>query len=135
VDHTLYEHASIPATATAQFIGDPQTNAPYTREQWANTPLALLGTGAPRDDYPNWAAQPVDLSPDAVSRASANIANLHRDQVKEVHAALAVNHPELAAQMDPAAVKTEGDASQFIATAMAVLHPEAAQAGVGGAGQ
>ena len=135
VDHTLYEHASIPATATAQFIGDPQTNAPYTREQWANTPLALLGTGAPRDDYPNWAAQPVDLSPDAVSRASANIANLHRDQVKEGHAALAVNHPELAAQMDPAAVKTEGDASQFIATAMAVLHPEAAQAGVGGAGQ
>ena len=135
VDHTLYEHASIPATATAQFIGDPRTNAPYAREQWANSPLALVTLGAPRDDYPDWAAQPVDLSPDAVSRATAAASTLHMDQVQEVHAALAVSQPALAAQMDPGAVKTEGDASQFVATAMAALHPEAAQTAAQGGGQ
>jgi len=134
VDHRLYEHASIPATATAQFIGDPKTNAPYAREQWANDLLALLELGAPRDDYPNWAADPVDLSPDAVSRATANAAKLHLDQVNEVHAALAQIRPDVAAQMDPATVQTEADASQFVATAMAVLHPEAAPQTAGGVG-
>lgn len=132
VDHTLYEHASIPATATAQFIGDPKTNAPYAREQWANTLLGLVGEGAPREDSPNWAAQPVDLSPAAVSRTTAAASQLHLDQVNEVHAALQQSQPALAAQMDPSAVKTEGDASQFVATAMTALHPEAAQSTAGG---
>jgi len=134
VDHRLYEHASIPATVTTQFIGDPKTNAPYAREQWANDLLALLELEAPRDDYPNWAAEPVDLSPDAVSRATANAAKLHLDQVNEVHAALAQIRPDVAAQMDPATVQTEADASQFVATAMAVLHPEAAPQTAGGVG-
>jgi phospholipase C len=131
VDHTLYEHASIPATATAQFIGAPRTNAPYAREQWANQLLALLELDAPRDAPPNWAAQPVDLSPDAVSRATAAAAKLHLDQVNEVHTVLAQSQPELAAQMDPSSVRTEGDASQFVATAMAALHPQAAPLAAG----
>ena len=41
----------------------------------------------------------------------------------------------MAAQMDPTAVKTEGDASAFVATAMAVLHPQAAQGAADGSGQ
>jgi phospholipase C len=134
VDHTLYEHASIPATATAQFIGDPQAKAPYAREQFANTLLAQVGVGAPRDDYPNWAAQPVVLSADAVSRATAAASQLHLDQVNEVHQVLSQAQPALAATMDPTAVKTEADASQFVATAMSALHPEAAPA-AGKAGQ
>jgi|SRR5271157_2214531 len=134
VDHTLYEHASIPATATAQFIGDPQANAPYAREQWASDLLTLLELAAPRDEFPDWAAQPVDLSPDAVSRASAAAAKLHLDQVQEVHAALLQSRPDVAAQMNPGAVKTEGDASQFVAQAMAVLHPHAAPAAAASGG-
>ena len=58
VDNNLYEHASIPATVTAQFIGDPLANAPFAREQFANTFLGLLEDIAPRDDQPDWAAQP-----------------------------------------------------------------------------
>jgi phospholipase C len=131
VDHTLYEHASIPAMATAQFIGDPQTNSPFAREQWANTPLALLEAIAPRDDNPNWAAEPAALAPELVSRATAPAASLHLDQVKEVHQALLQAQPELAARMDPKAVKTEADASQFVAVAMTALHPDAAAAAKG----
>ncbi len=126
VNHTEFEHASIPATATAQFIGDPKTNSPYAREQWANTLMPLVTLDAPRDELPDWSAVPVQLNPAAVSRADSPIANLHRDQVGEVHAALAAMNPELASQMDPSKVQTEGDAAQFVATAMAALHPEAA---------
>src|ERR1700687_4644726 len=35
VDHTLFEHASIPAAVTQQLIGDPGRNAPYLREKKA----------------------------------------------------------------------------------------------------
>jgi phospholipase C len=133
VDNTLYEHASIPATACAQFIGDPLANAPYAREQYASTFLGLLEDIAPRDDVPNWSAQPAALAPEAVSRASAPAAALHLDQVREVHQALAAVRPEVTAQMDPGAVRTEGDASNFVAAAMAILHPDAAKAAEGSA--
>jgi len=135
VDNTLYEHASIPATATAQFIGDPLAKAPFAREQYANTFLGLLEDIAPRDDQPDWSAQPAALSADAVSRAAAPAAQLHIDHVNEVHQALTAVNPQMAAQMDPTAVKTEGDASAFVAKAMAVLHPQAGQATAEGTGQ
>jgi len=32
VEHMVYEHASIPATVTAQFLGDPKTQSPFSRE-------------------------------------------------------------------------------------------------------
>jgi phospholipase C len=126
VSQTLFEHASLPATATAQFIGDPKVNAPYAREQWANTLLALLTRDAPRDELPDWAANPVHLEPADVSSAANPAAALHLDHVAEVHAVLQQTNPTLAAQMDPAAVKTEGDAAQFVAKAMAAIHPEGA---------
>jgi len=126
VNHTLFEHASLPATATAQFVGDPKTNSPYAREQWANTLLPLLTLDAPRDELPDWAAQPVQLDPAAVSSAAKPAAQLHRDHVDEVHTVLQQVNPALAAQMDPKAIKTQGDAAKFVATAMAAIHPEAA---------
>ena len=52
VDHTLFEHASIPATVTAQFIGDPGHQAPYLRERRANTMLPLRSEIAPRMEWP-----------------------------------------------------------------------------------
>jgi phospholipase C len=125
VDHTLYEHASIPAMVRTQFM--PAQAAPYAREQYANTPLGQLQNAPPRDDLPIWAAKTVDLSPDAVSRATVLASKLHLDQVQEVHQVLSQSQPALARRMDPAKVVTEADASQFISQAMSALHPEGAQ--------
>src|SRR5207237_3037343 len=47
---SLFEHASLPATATMQFIGDPKAYAPYDRERNANTLLSLLTLDAPRSE-------------------------------------------------------------------------------------
>src|SRR5206468_3156848 len=58
VDHTLFEHASIPATVTQQFIGDPREHAPFTREKNANTMSRLLAPIAPRQDWPDYKAAP-----------------------------------------------------------------------------
>jgi hypothetical protein len=68
-----------------------------------------------------------------VSRAAAPASALHLDHVHEVHQALAAVRPEAAAQMNPGAVKTEGDASSFVGAAMAILHPDAAKAAEGSA--
>jgi len=132
VDHTLYEHASLPGTATAQFIGDPKSNSPHAREQGANSVLSLVTLADARDEMPDWSAKPVQLDPAAVTSAAKGIAKLHIDHINEVHAVLQKQNPALAAQMDPASVKTEADASQFVATALASIHPEAAEAAAEG---
>ena len=120
VDHTLFEHASIPATVTQQFIGDPGHYAPYLRERKANTMLPLLSDIAPRMEWPSFKGRASStMSPVLVGRASA----FQLEHVKEVHAALAHRHPRVARALDPTTVTTKGDASAFIAEAMAVLHP------------
>jgi phospholipase C len=128
VTHTLFEHASIPATVTAQFIGDPQTSSPYAREQWANTLLQLVTLDAARDELPDWAARPVQLDAASVSSANSPAAQLHLEHVAEVHSVLQQQNPALAAQMDPASVTTEAEASRFVAKALASINPGGAQA-------
>jgi phospholipase C len=122
VSHTLFEHASLPATAAAQFIQTP--SAVSNRERFANNLLSLLDITVLNDDQPDFSAQPAVLTA-AASSAASPAANLHSDQVTEVHNALQIANPELAAQMDPNAVETEQDASQFIEKAMAAIHPDA----------
>ena len=122
VSHELYDHASIPATAAAQF--GATATAISNRERHANTLLSLLDATVRNDDQPDFSAVPVAL-PHAVSQADADAAQLHLDHVAEVHAALQSVDPGLAAQMDPTAVKTEADASQFVEKAMASIHPSA----------
>src|SRR5262249_4417005 len=119
VDHTLFEHASIPATVTEQFVGDPRHHAPFMREQRADRLLALLAPIPPRPDWPNykapprfWRAQP------ARGPASA----LQREHVNEVHAALAQVLPDVGREFDPTSVKTKADVTAFIARAMTALH-------------
>lgn len=120
VDHTVYEHASIPATVTEQFIANPKSNPPYARETSANTFLGLLTLDRPRTDSPNLDGQ----SAPAASTANRPASTLLKNQVAEVHAVLGRNHPQQARQMNPATVQTEGQATQFIAQAMATIHPE-----------
>jgi phospholipase C len=121
VDHTLFEHASIPATVTQQFIGDPGHRAPYLRERKANTMLPLLSDIAPRMEWPllkGYAS--IITSPTLVGLASS----FQLEHVNEVHAALTQSHPRVARALDPSAITTKRDASAFIAEAMAILHPE-----------
>jgi phospholipase C len=142
VDHTIYEHASIPATITEQFIADPKSNPPFARELAANTFLNLLTLSQPRADLPNLNVQPsvapsialtsaagsnVPAGGQPMSSAAAPVSSLLRNQVQEVYTVLTRNHPEQARDLDPTTVKTEQDATQFIGKAMATIHPEAAQ--------
>jgi phospholipase C len=141
VDHTVYEHASIPATVTERFMGPPLTTSPYAREQYANTFLHLLTLDQPRMERPNYAAAvPVALAgaqpPPGVpvkSQAGAQVSALLGNQVQEVYAVLCRNHPQQARDLHPGTVKTEQDAAQFVGKAMAVIHPEAVQAETKGA--
>jgi phospholipase C len=121
VDHVTYEHASILATVTEQFIGDPLTKSIYAREQHANTFRHLLTRDAPRGDMvtfdhlaPHPAARPTGTDP---------ASSLHRDQVAEIYAVLRRTHPLDAAKFDPDAVKTEADAADFVQRAMAIIAP------------
>jgi len=127
VDHTLFEHASIPATVTQQFIGDPALHAPYLREKKANTMLPLLAEIAPRMDWPRFKAVPaVKAAPSAAKAAlSADgpASSFQLEHVQEVYLALADKHPRVARSLDPTTVKTKKEVSAFIANAMTALHP------------
>ena len=126
VDHTVYEHASIPATVTEQFLGDPKTQSPYARERNANTFSNLLtrDISQPRNDTPGFdAAPPAAVAP---PRATAGdpVNSLQMDHVRAIHAVLQRNHPALAKDLHPEAVATEGDANAFVAKALEAIHPD-----------
>jgi phospholipase C len=131
VDHTVYEHASIPATVTEQFIGDPQVNAPFAREKWAATYLHLLQDQPPRTDWPSFVA-PVKVARSrthalaarpAAPELSRPLSSLLRQQIDETFAELKRHYPKVAAALDPAVVATQQDAAAFMREAMTVLHP------------
>ena len=109
-------------------MGNPLTQAPYSREQYANTFLHLLTLEQPRTDQPDFSPHPVvAAAAQPQARSSAPVSSLQLNQVMEVHAMLQRNHLDAAQQLDPDTVKTEQDASQFVAAALAVIHPEGAQ--------
>lgn len=126
VDHTVYEHASIPATVTEQFIGDPLAKSIYAREQHANTFLHLLTLDSPRTDTPNLKPPSGTVATKTafalpVSQMDARISSLTRKQLGEIHSVLTRNHPDLA-QTHPMTLTTEEEASKFIEEAMVRLH-------------
>lgn len=120
VDHTLFEHASIPATVTQQFIGLPRDHAPFLREQHANTLLPLLASIPPRMDWPRRASTPA-LRPAPPANGPASSFQL--EHVREVHAALSHRFPDVAHRLDAAAVSTKAEVAAFIAAAMTAMHP------------
>ncbi len=125
VDHTLFEHASIPATVTQQFIGDPREHAPFMREKNANRLLKLLAPIPPRLDWPSY---PADrrLKGARVSDGPATAFQL--EHVHELHTVLSQILPDIGRVSDPGAVKTKKDAAAFIAGAMTALHIRAGYA-------
>jgi phospholipase C len=126
VEHTVYEHASIPATVTEQFIGDPRTSSPHSREQHANTFMHLftLEPDEPRMETPEFSGN--GPAPRARTRKTGNdpASSLHLHQVRELHALLMRIDPVFARTVQPQAVVTEADANAFIAAAMNVIHRE-----------
>lgn len=132
VDHTTYEHASIPATVTEQFIGAPAVHSPFNREKWAATFLHLLTRTMPRTDDPLMAmtrrAKRAPAMRDAVPRSTAAhpVSGLLAQQVADLHLELQRHHPGEVAAFDPGQVKTEADAAAFIGRAMEVIHSSAA---------
>jgi phospholipase C len=120
VDHTLFEHASIPASVTRQFIGDPGRHAPYLREKKANTMLPLLADIAPRMEWPSVASVPAVKAPSALG---APASSFQLEHVQEVYSVLMDRKPRVARLLDPAHVRTKRQVSAFIAKAMAALHP------------
>jgi phospholipase C len=138
VDHTVYEHASIPATVTEQFIGPPATNSPFSREKWASTFLHLLTRTAARTDDPfatPIAAAARRRTPIAALRAkpprhrlpsSTPASGLLKQQVKDAHFVLVRHHPDRAKPFKPENVRTEADAARFLKRAHAILNPHAA---------
>jgi phospholipase C len=127
VDHTVYEHASIPATVAQQFLPHPELIPPFKREQNAHTFLNLLTLDTPRQDRPSF--EPVPLSHAPQSRGDAPVSDLLRRQVDEVYGVLARNFPATAATMDPKSVKTESHAKAFIEKGMDVIHRDPSAAG------
>jgi hypothetical protein len=140
VSHALFEHASIPATATQQFIGPPARHAPYRREQNAPTMQQLLIDMAPRMERPDFGRPPrrsesaddrviaVSLSqadaPHPASAPTRPASSLQLEHVRDVHRLLALRKPALARAFDPGGVATHREVAQFMRAALAVLHPE-----------
>ena len=118
VDHTVYEHASIPATVAEQFLPHPELIKPFPREQAAHTFLNLLTLDSPRQDRPTFNQPPHTPIP----QDNAPVSDLLKHQVADVYGVLTRNFPTVASQLDPATVTTEGEAKQFIATGMAAIH-------------
>jgi len=145
VSHALFEHASIPATATQQFIGPPQQYSPYRREQNAPTLQKLLIDMAPRMDRPDFSRpEPRSEADDRVipvSWSDAHVAQrptfgptrpaspLQREHVHEVHQLLALRKPKVARAFDPHGIRTQREVAQFMRTALTALHAELEERG------
>ncbi len=141
VSHVLFEHASIPASVTQQFIGPPDAHAPYRREQRAPTLQQLLIDMAPRMERPDFGRPPrrseswddrVILTSLSESRTpdrpklgpTRPATSLQIEHVRDVHQLLASRMPKVASAFDPRRITTQREAGQFMRTALAALHSE-----------
>jgi hypothetical protein len=139
VSHALFEHASIPATATQQFIGPADRHAPYLREQKAPTMQQLLIDMAPRMERPDFDGPPrrSESGDDRVIPVSLPLApaphrpafgpnrpasSLQLEHVRDVHQLLALRDPKLARALDPRGIATQREVAEFMRAALAVLH-------------
>src|SRR5215467_10940190 len=141
VSHALFEHASIPATVTQQFIGPPDQYAPYQREQRAPTLQQLLIDMAPRMERPDFGREPrrsesvddrvtpVSLSePHSPHRPTFGptrpASSLQIEHVREVYQLLALRRPTIARAFDPRGITTQREVARFMRTALSALHSE-----------
>jgi hypothetical protein len=144
VDGRIFEHASIPATATNFFI-DPNYANRTKREQAADTFLDLLSLDQPRTDAFHFAvgnaASPhvpagahIEVIP--VPQPSPNSSNPDRpistllwEHIQEVHAVEMTLPPEQQTGIDITQIKTMRQAGEYIGNVTALIHPLTAAGG------
>jgi phospholipase C len=132
VDHTPYEHASIPASVTEQFIGAPAVHSPFAREKWASTFLHLATRTTARTDNPFAERRAFARAlPESIAAGQPTghmpVSGLLRQQVSDVFFMLKRNHPAEAARFAPDGVTTEAEAATFLARGNAILNPPLAE--------
>jgi hypothetical protein len=139
VSHALFEHASLPASATQQFFGPPGKHSLYKREQRAPTLQQLLQTDmAPRMDRPDFGKPPrSELTDDRVIPVSLSQApsperptfgpnrpasGLQIAHVREVHQLLTIRRSKVASAFDPRGIRTQSEVGRFMRAALSELH-------------
>ncbi len=142
VSDRVFDHASIPASVTKKFIGDWAARSP--REKNADTFLDLLTLQQARQDFVGFTTQPVDFdfdptgntmsvqmdsAPDDAGRPGRELSDLLKDHVLAIREVERTLPPNQQTNIDIYSIKTEAEASSYIAQVMAMLHPQVAAAG------
>jgi phospholipase C len=138
ISDRVFDHASIPATVTKQWIGDWAERSP--REKAADTFLDLLSLPAPRTDYvgfttnadfddPTGSTQSIEAAPSDASQPQRLLSDLLYDHVRAIHEVEIQLPPDEQTHTDISTITTEIQASAYIADVMSRLLPQAARAG------
>jgi hypothetical protein len=123
----VFDHASIPATVTQQFIGAFANRSP--REAAADTFLDLLSLPAPREDYVAFGDDAMIPAPaDAADpqRAPSFLIQQHAQALREADQSFPAEHQTPFSDAD---LKSEQSASQYVGAVMSKLHPQVKGAG------
>jgi phospholipase C len=124
IDHTLYDHTSIIATARKLFLGAGwETNFLTERDRTANTFDRVLNRTTPRTDTPNLSA-PQSLETLALMKTNSLNKPLSVHQRALVEQAYQLEQslpPNRRSGKTPADIKTERDASRYLAQVTAEL--------------
>jgi phospholipase C len=138
-----FDHASIPATVTKQFIGNFTDRSP--RELAADTFLDILSLPVVRDDYTGFQTgqgalglmasrqQPgktmvaINAAPPESLQPQRELSQLLQNEVQTYYKAEKHLPVDQRTNIDVSKIKTEGEASAYIQRVVAKLHPQAAQ--------
>jgi phospholipase C len=127
VVHRVFDHASIPATVTKQFIGAFANRSP--RELAADTFTDLLSLDAPREDYVAFgdgSMIPAPADAGNPQRAPSSLILQHAQALREADQSLPA---EQQTPFSDADLKSEQSASRYVAAVMSKLHPQVKGAG------
>jgi phospholipase C len=138
-----FDHASIPATVTKQFIGNFTDRSP--RELAADTFLDILSLPTVRDDYtgfetgqgalgfvalrqhPGKTMVAINPAPPESLQPERELSLLLQNEVQTYYKAEKQLPVDQRTNIDVSKIKTEGEASAYIQRVVSKLHPQAAQ--------
>jgi phospholipase C len=135
IDHTLYDHTSVIATASKLLLPDAQPAFLTQRDKNANTFERNLSLNAPRtEDIPLPVVLPSTIAEAAPAKLALKPLTEHQKELVRMNAYLEQQLPEgQRTNTDPNTIRTEGAAAKYIQDVMARLkaaHPPATPPGV-----
>lgn len=129
-----FDHASIPATVTKHFIGDPAAHSPGTREKNAPTFLDALTLQQPREELILFRSQgglfgrqagpsttpaiTLEEVPESAFQPKRKVSGLLLEHIDHLRKAELTLLPEQQTQIDISKIKTEEDAANYIRKVM-----------------